>query len=223
MEFFRLFTAVRPPANVLDTMVEAQVRLQDRIVSNAVRWITRENMHLTFQFLGDTPTDRVHEVIEAMAAGISLNAIQSDIDLTVAQVGAFPSARRPRVVWIGVQDPSGELTRLQRAVGDQLRARGFQLDSRPFRPHITLGYLRRRATPGAIDVITSAMRGDQSPPSRPNPQGPATDRNLARFTVSDLLLVRSILSPAGAIYSVIHSASFSPASSDTSFGESARP
>ncbi|MCK4514836.1 MAG: RNA 2',3'-cyclic phosphodiesterase, partial [Spirochaetaceae bacterium] len=115
MEFFRLFTAVRPPTDILDAIVEAQLRFREQIDADSVRWVGRDNMHVTLQFLGDTPAGQVQDVMDAMADGVSLIAGQSEIDLTVTGVGAFPSAQRPRVVWIGIQDGSGELARLQRA------------------------------------------------------------------------------------------------------------
>ncbi len=214
MEFFRLFTAVRPPTDILDAIVEAQHRLREQIDADSVRWIGRENMHVTLQFLGDTPAGQIQDVIDAMAEGVSLVAGPSEIDLTVGGVGAFPSVQRPRVVWIGIQDGSGELARIQRAVTGQLRERGFLPDGKPFRPHITMGYVRRRATHDAVKAIAAAVRGSHA--------GTEAGRTAVRFTVSELLLVRSTLSQSGAIYSDLHSVPLSPASSRISSGESAR-
>ena len=121
MEFFRLFTAVHPPSPTLAAIEEIQDKLREQIDTGSVRWIGRGNMHVTLQFLGDTPEERVQDVIDAMTGGVSQTVEQPEIDLTVGGVGAFPSAQRPRVVWIGVRDVSGELGSLQRAVGRSLR------------------------------------------------------------------------------------------------------
>ncbi len=221
MEFFRLFTAVRPPSPTLAAIEEIQDKLREQIDTGSVRWIGRGNMHVTLQFLGDTPEERVQDAIDAMTGGVSRTAEQPEIGLTVGGIGAFPSAQRPRVVWIGVQDVSGELGSLQRAVGGQLRNNGFQLDNRPFRPHITLGYVRRRATRDAIRTIATTVRESRAG-TEAVPAGHTASRVPTKFTASDLLLVRSTLSPSGAIYSVVHSVPLSSASDKISSGESAR-
>ncbi|MBU8914324.1 MAG: RNA 2',3'-cyclic phosphodiesterase [Spirochaetales bacterium] len=221
MEFFRLFTAVLPPSPTLAAIEKIRDELRERIDPGSIRWTARGNMHVTLQFLGDTAKDRVQEVIAAMTGGVSRAAKQPEIDLTVGGVGAFPSAQRPRVVWIGVQDVSGGLAHVQRAIGRRLRESGFQLDNKPFRPHITLGYVRRRATQGAIRAIAEVVRGSHSG-TEDDPAGHAAGRVPTKFTASDLLLVRSTLSPSGAIYSVVHSVPLSSASDKISSGESAR-
>ena len=229
MAFFRLFAAVRPSAEGLATVGMLQDSLRRQIDSDAVRWIGKPNMHITLQFLGDTPENRVVDVISAMSAGTedetaharrpfiacegTVNrrdlAAERPIELAVGATGAFPNARHPRVVWAGIQDSTGRLGDLQKSISRQLEKCGFKLDPQPFRPHITLGYVRKRATQGALSGITAAVRGTEV-------------RVGARFTVSEVLLVRSVLLPSGAVYSDLHSIALSSASNRTSFGESAR-
>jgi RNA 2',3'-cyclic 3'-phosphodiesterase len=197
-------------------------------------------MHITLQFLGDTPEDRVVDVIDAMSAGteaarssrpcpesIASNRatthtdprVASPIALTIGGFGAFPSAQNPRVVWAGVQDETGGIGALWRSVGRQLRNRGFTVDRRPFRPHLTLGYIRRGANSAAIRRISEAIRtaaGAESVNDATSVPGSVG------FLATEILLVRSVLSQSGAVYSEVHSISLMSASERTSPGESAR-
>ncbi|MEE8441015.1 MAG: RNA 2',3'-cyclic phosphodiesterase [Spirochaetia bacterium] len=230
MEFLRLFVAVRPPTDTLSAISKVQLRLRKLIDSDSVRWIRRENMHVTLQFLGDTPRNRVLGVIDAMTAGVArASPLPYEIALTVGGFGTFPNTKRPQVVWIGVRDASGELARVRQAVSGQLLEHGFRLDGRPFHPHITLGYVRRRATKGAINAIAAVVTGSDPDTATAHPAGTedtrpchTNDHPHTEFTVSELLLVHSTLSPSGAIYSDLHSVPLPSASTRTSSDESAR-
>jgi RNA 2',3'-cyclic 3'-phosphodiesterase len=93
-----------------------------------------ENQHVTVKFLGATPTplvDRVREAIEAVAAASA--AFRSRVD----GLGAFPTARRARVLWAGLDDAEGRLVALAGAV-DRALSRDFPAEKRAFSPHLTI-------------------------------------------------------------------------------------
>lgn len=113
-----------------------------------LRWAVTDQLHLTLRFLGATPEGRVPDVVAAVEA-----AAQAAAPFTVrlAGAGAFPSAARPRVVWLGITAGAPELAELAGALGRELVARGWPEDERPFRAHLTLA--RADGVPGAQRVV----------------------------------------------------------------------
>lgn len=208
MDDLRLFTAIQPPSPVLRAIADIQTHMKGRIGTDAVRWVARSNLHVTLQFLGDTAADAMQTVREAMSAGIASASVSGTVPLTLAGAGAFPSAARARVIWIGVTDQTGDLGRIERAVRLELSRGGIRVDEKPFRPHITVGYVRRHASRESMGAIAIAVREC--------PHEPVT------FEVSECTLQQRTLAPGGSVYSTLYSVSLSPARSETSSGASAR-
>ncbi|HSG64689.1 MAG TPA: RNA 2',3'-cyclic phosphodiesterase, partial [Gammaproteobacteria bacterium] len=72
-------------------------------------------------------------------------------------IGAFPSLRRPRVLWLGVR-PVAELTALQSHVSRSLEPLGFAPDTRPYSPHVTLARTRGQAGPTQFAGLEAAAQ-----------------------------------------------------------------
>jgi 2'-5' RNA ligase len=128
----RLFVAVEIPESVKDVAWEAVAPWRERFPR--ARWAPRENWHVTMKFLGSTWPRLAAWVPKHVGAVAQEHAA---FETRMLGLGAFPSARRARVVWAGLDDPDGVLARLAGAL-DAALAREFKPESRPFRPHITL-------------------------------------------------------------------------------------
>jgi 2'-5' RNA ligase len=102
------------------------------------------------RFLGATAPDRIPDVVAAAEAAV---AGLAEIEVRLAGAGAFPSAGRPRVVWLGIQHGAPGLAHLARRLGEELAARGWPADDRPFRAHLTLG--RSDGILGAADAVAA--------------------------------------------------------------------
>lgn len=111
---------------------------------HAVKWVTPANYHFTLRFLGDLTPDRVEQVA---AATTDVARRHAPFTLQLAAPGAFPSAVRPRVLWVGVAPAPGQaLVALASELTQRLDATGFTPEERPFSPHLTVG--RVRVPPG---------------------------------------------------------------------------
>lgn len=112
------------------------------------RWVPKENLHLTLAFLGRVEDDRVADVSGAVAA-----AVEGHVDFTVrlGSLGAFPSAKRARVVWLGLDDPTRGLAGVADSVGEALEKLGFPREARAFTPHLTLARVKTPA-PVSLDA-----------------------------------------------------------------------
>lgn len=101
-----------------------------------VRWAPAATPHVTLHFFGDLSDDAARRALDAVAAAV---AWRRPIRLHLDGLGHFSDHRRPRVLWWGVAGDLDGLSGLVRCCRDGLRATGFAIDERPFRPHCTLG------------------------------------------------------------------------------------
>lgn len=133
----RTFVAVE-----LSPAVVAQaVRLAEllRLAEADVKWVESPNMHLTLKFLGDVREEDTADVCRVVTKAA---AEFEPFDIAVGGAGAFPNARRPRTLWIGVTQGGKELISLQTAIERVLAKRGFPKEHRAFHPHLTIGRVR---------------------------------------------------------------------------------
>jgi RNA 2',3'-cyclic 3'-phosphodiesterase len=110
-----------------------------RVAGADVKWVERQNMHLTLKFLGDVPSRDIPEVCRAVQSAV---AAAQPLELHLRGAGAFPSAGRPRTVWLGAAEGEEELAAVQHQVDLALRKLGHPKEDRRFEPHLTLGRVR---------------------------------------------------------------------------------
>ena len=170
--------AVKPPAAVLDA-VAAQVA-PARSVRVGLRWEQPERYHLTLQFLG--PVRRLAPVVEGLAAAV---AGREAFPFRLGGAGAFPKPGRARVVWIGAALGGHDVVGLAGAVGGALRPFGYEPDRKEFHPHLTLARLK---VPDDVADVVAAIG--------PGAVGEA-------FTVGEIVLYESRLSPTGPTYTAL--------------------
>ena len=163
--------------------VRGRVRaVQDDLKSapGKIRWVVPQNMHVTLCFLGDMADDLLAEVCKAarrVASG------HQPFDFDVRGVLCIPPAGRLRMLWIGVDDGKGEMTRLQGDLADALGALGLPKEERRFHPHLTLARVKfmkdaggiRNAAAEKAETNFGTVRADQVTvySSRLGPEGPA--------------------------------------------------
>ncbi|HTT26536.1 MAG TPA: RNA 2',3'-cyclic phosphodiesterase [Thermoplasmata archaeon] len=100
------------------------------------------HFHATLRFFGDLPEESVGRLVGAVeAAGLTTPGF----DLELRGIGAFPSPRRPRVLWVGFGRGREEIERLADRLEAGLAAEGFAPDPRSFQPHATLSRIRHPA------------------------------------------------------------------------------
>lgn len=152
----RLFieTVLEPSALDDVWLVGDHLRRQPSFPTDALRWVKREAMHLTLRFLGEVEEARVQDVAGALAE----LGNGGRLALRAVEVGSF-GGRRPRVVWVGFARDDGfeRLQALRLGLDDALVGAGFEQEAGEFRPHLTLGRVRRQATSVDLAGIRSAV------------------------------------------------------------------
>jgi 2'-5' RNA ligase len=114
----------------------------------------------------------------------------SPFSFDVGGLGCFPNPRRPRVIWIGVREETGEMAALYEELERAFIARGFERERRRFHPHLTLGRIRR----GVSNSVTRSA-GEEI--------AAAENLSLGKIEVNEICLFRSELKPSGAVYTTL--------------------
>lgn len=165
----------------IDTVTEA-LRCAGVATGAHVRWVPAENLHVTLKFLGHIPDGRVAPVRVALR---HVGVQAAPFTVGARGLGVFPTPRRARVVWVGLEAP--ELGVLAGRVDDAMAAVGFPRESRTFTPHITIGRVKDpRGWGGVLEAIASY--GAQ----------PFGDSR-----IDEIVLYRSELRPQGPLYTAL--------------------
>lgn len=179
----RLFVALNLPAEERDRLYEAAAPL--RATEFPFRWVAPAAIHLTLKFLGEVhreAIDRVRGVVRAVAAKAA------PFEVSLGGFGAFPTLRRPRVLWAGVE-PTPQLRSLKHDLEWELARLGFEREVRAFHPHLTLGREMTRAQVSDFRAFESTVAGLHYE---------------GLLEVRTVEVMRTILSPKGARYEPIH-------------------
>ena len=126
----RIFVALDIPAEVRARITAYMDRA--RGYAPQARWARPEGLHVTLKFVGDVSDAKVQEIKGALAA-----AKTQPFAVKFSGAGFFPTAKSPRVFWIGVE--GGEaLSQLAHAVDNITQALGIAKEERAYSPHLTL-------------------------------------------------------------------------------------
>ncbi|MCX7885631.1 MAG: RNA 2',3'-cyclic phosphodiesterase [Verrucomicrobiae bacterium] len=177
----RVFIGLDLTDEVREAVADLQGRLRRAPVGVKVSWVKASNLHLTLQFLGYVPEEKI-PLISASLGRVC--AGQEVFEVQVGGAGAFPDVRCPRVIWLGCSDPSGGLQRLAEAVHAEMKQLGFVSERRGFVPHLTLGRIRAPAFDAALTKLLNSLR----------------DCQCGTVRVEAVHLFESQLNPQGSIY-----------------------
>jgi 2'-5' RNA ligase len=183
MSVIRAFIAIDLSPEIQNKLDEIVLALRQRMVDAPVRWVPAGNIHLTLKFLGDVSLVNLEMLKNILTSQASANRA---FEVRVGDLGAFPSANRPRVLWVGVNAPP-ELGALQYAIEKETTRLGYAREEREFSPHLTLGRVARNASTGDTRRISNVLSTYKV-------------GFLGAVRVSAVHLYRSDLRPDGAVY-----------------------
>jgi 2'-5' RNA ligase len=189
MSVIRAFIAIELSTEIQQALEQVSNQLKGQLGRVHVRWVPVKNIHLTLKFLGDVSQANL-EVLEGILLGEAARC--APFEVSIGKLGAFPSTRRPRVIWVGVEAPA-ELGQLQHALDEATARLGYPLEERGFSPHLTLGRISRNASNEEVRRIGQYLEGTNV-------------GRLGAMQVQDVKLYRSDLQPTGAVYTCLYSA-----------------
>jgi len=157
-----------------------------RPVARGVRWVKAQSLHLTLKFIGSLDEADLPQAIECLQRA---TAEAGPFAMTVSGLSGFPPKGTPRVIHVGVQEPTGTLVALQRRVDAALKeALDIPKEKREYVSHVTLGRVKDRRACPSMGELSAAV----------------ADQRFGEVSVDSMVLMKSDLRPDGAVYSVEH-------------------
>ncbi len=180
----RAFIAVTTPIALHETLEEVRAVFQQLPVP--FRWVKSSQLHLTLKFLGQVPEESLPAIAQAMQHAA---AHLVPCTLTARALGCFPHPSRPRVLWMGLDDPQHALGQLHQRLESALTTRGFPAQEKPLRPHLTVARIRQ---PSPCRQLPPLLRTYQ-------------DRYFGEMPVDTVHLFQSQLHRTGAVHTILRS------------------
>jgi 2'-5' RNA ligase len=178
-----MFCAVELP-ELIRTRIQRHIeRLRVAAPESQPSWTRVSNIHLTLKFFGNVEVSRINRISYALFRAV---AGVSGFNVSIGGTGAFPNARQPRVLWIGVKDSSGQLKQLHDRIDAECAKKGFEKDLRAYRPHLTIARIRK---PEGARALAEANEEFGFEPME--------------MGVEEVLLFRSELSSKGSTYTIV--------------------
>jgi 2'-5' RNA ligase len=172
----RTFVAIFPPQDVQEALFRAAQNLS---TSRDFRLVGQEKIHLTLKFLGDVAEEDIDTIEKALQP---ISEGHDPFEVSTSGFGAFPSEKKARILWTGIEQGSEHLCTVAEDVENLLAPTGLERENRPYVPHLTLGRTRARRT--KLDT-------SETPPPT------------LRFTVRGIDLVQSAPGKTGVTYSIL--------------------
>ena len=177
-ELIRAFVAVKLPEDIADSLEDF---LDDIRPLSKIHWVKREQFHITLKFLGELEPDVIDDVIDSIMPMKHFEPFTIEL----SHIGAFPNMKNANVLWLGCSRGAKELASLSRRINDTLfHDAELERDTRKFRAHLTL----------------ARLKGEYVSENVINQLGTFP---LMNWLCDELVLMRSVLTPKGPIYTQI--------------------
>ena len=182
-QLFRIFAAIELSADIRDRIQQHIQQLRAAVPECHPSWSRVENIHLTVKFFGDVEQSKIAQIADAASRSV-MNF--SSFQILINGTGAFPKPSQPRVIWIGVEDPTKQLLRLQSEFEAECAREGFTKEERAFSPHLTIARIRKPEGARKLAEVNNSLGFE------------AMD-----LQVNELVVFRSELSSKGSKYTVL--------------------
>ena len=137
-EKIRSFIAIPISKPIKDRILSIILTLHQKSPTRSIKWIEPKNIHLTIKFLGDSEFDNLNRLAKQIHNRLEKTR---SFDLEFSKLGAFPSIKNPRVIWVGCQI-NEQITNLFKLIDTICAENRFMSESKPLSPHITIGRVK---------------------------------------------------------------------------------
>ncbi|MDD5259954.1 MAG: RNA 2',3'-cyclic phosphodiesterase [bacterium] len=178
----RVFVSVGIDPEIKEKVAEVQDQL--KLANADVRWVAKENLHLTLHFCGEVNEKKAQDII-TVCRGIASEI--SPFSLEIKYVGTYPPYGDPRIIWTGVEQGRDEAITLIEVTKRHLTLLTGVTEKKDISPHLTFGRIR---TTTNIGVLTTQLHK-------------FANLGFGVQTVDKILVMESKLKPTGPVYSVL--------------------
>ena len=189
MSVIRAFIAISLSDEIQQSLEKVISNIKNRLPGTPIRWVASSNIHLTLKFLGDVSISNQELLTKMLATEVSRH---KSFEISIGELGVFPSIHRPHVIWVGVEAPL-ELGALYHGIDMEMTRLGYSQEAREFSPHLTLGRVSRNANSQDYQQIAQVL-------------GSCKVGFLGALRVQTVDLYRSDLRPSGAVYTCLQRA-----------------
>ena len=183
----RSFIAIKIPAEIQDAIARQTAPLQKALPKPLVRWVAPQNLHLTLKFLGDVSPANLERLAGVLKSDA---ATHEPFSMTVGGLGAFPTPRRARVIWIGLETPAC-LADIQHGIEAAAARLGYTQEDRPFSPHLTIGRVGQNVSAADLQRVRAALEETKV-------------GALGTVRVDAIHIFKSDLQPGGSVYTHLY-------------------
>jgi len=176
----RLFLAINLPQEIKEQLSDLILKLQKANKNKPIKWVEKENFHLTLHFLGSVSAEKIENINSALEPIVVRYPI---LNFQLSErIDGFPNLQNPKVIFLEMKELNDNKTiKLQRKIGEALKRLGFEIDTRPFRLHLTLGRVKFKTS---LQI--------------PNLQFPVSN-----FQIQSIDLMESELTPSSPVYNLV--------------------
>lgn len=144
----RLFYAIDLADSLKEMLYDHILQLQS-FIPFGVKWVDKENLHITFQFIGEVKPNQMSDLEDAFLT--SIDSCRAQI-LQIKSLEIFP-LDKPKLIWLRLASPNRDLAKATRSLRKFLTKYGFSVKNSDFIPHISLGRIKNNLMKPQIDFI----------------------------------------------------------------------
>lgn len=176
----RTFVSIEIPEDIKDNIEKSIGEM--KVTLPPIKWVDKKNLHITMKFLGWVE-DRKIDGLTGSLTDLAKNF--GTIKVSFAGLGVFPDARRPRVVWVGIDEGGDRVKELAERLEEGLSKEGYREgEDREFSPHLTIGRVKEKIEPEALCAYVEKNK----------------KADYGGFVVKHISLMKSTLRRSGPIY-----------------------
>ena len=179
----RIFIALELTEHVRKRLTQLQETLTR--AGTTLKWVEPDNFHLTLLFLGEIDERELVDVCRA----VQREAEQfSPFVMGIGELGCFPTPRRPRVVWVGVDEGAEQVIAVHDAIEEALLDLGcYRRENRRYTPRVTLGRVKGKESTADLSQLVSKK----------------AEWHAGEVSVGEVLVFSSELTSQGPVYTVV--------------------
>jgi len=164
--------------------------IQDSLSVEIIKWVEKNNFHLTLRFLGKTDqiqSEQMKQTLENIAKQYY------PFNISLQGIGYFKSRGNPKVLFIKIEK-SQVLKQIANELNQQAVKLGYEIKIREFKPHLTLGRIKFINDKNRFGSLLKRFE----------------ETEIQEVKVSEIIFYQSILKPSGPIYSPIKTVQLKP-------------
>jgi len=187
----RLFLAIDFPSHIKEEIFDFYRKYLEQDIKG-IRWVKKQNIHITLKFFGDTSQEKKSVLIRSVSEVCNKFL---PFDMCIEKAGVFPNNKNPGIIWLGVRDAGGNIFKIQKLIENNLFSQGFDREEKKFIPHLTIARINYKNN-NIMNLVREFL---------------LASLKTSDFVIEGLVLFKSLLYKEGVIYEPLQYVGFNEA------------